>query len=519
MKFITFSLLISFTLWASNMSLGPYNKEKFLTTEQKETRARTLKEAQEADNKVKVEAFHQRQKELKTQKYEAQQQRLEEEKIRQVQHEQKQQVIRDEKARKQIEANLRIKDEEERYKQRIQDDYLEKQEYLQEEKKLLALQNSEDNNLSLTPEQADITINNPDDIETELANINRLRYILLYSNKTPEFIKDYIRLLDELNKNYNIDLAFAYRGIAQAELDSSTFGGGGKYDITMRYRPTQETSIALKIDGRHQVGQYSSQEFTNEFGALTSTSASYRKEAPYLSQLWIQHTQGHFIMRAGKINPSSFIDSHLFKSNSRFFFNGTFSTSAYNSYPANGIGFTGKYERQNFYFTAEVTDANGIRDEIRDDIFTDKEFYSAIEFGITPKNGSKFHITAWHRDSSENREYEAKGFIGSAVQALDTDTHLIIRGAFSDHATAKRYASLGLGKFSLFQEHDISGIAIGTLVPSNDEDRTQTAIESFYRIDPFPGVQLSTDLQVIYHPSLGNQTWAILPGARLRILF
>ena len=519
MKFITFLLLISFTLWASNMSLGPYNKEEFLTTKQKQTRARALKEAQEAENRSKVEAFHKRQKELKQQERKAYEQRLEKENTQKEAYQQEQQRFRDEKARKKIEENLRVKEEEERYKQRIQEDYLEKQKHIQEEKQLLTLQKSENENSSLTPEQADITINNPDDIDTELANINRLRYILLYSNKTPEFIKDYIRLLDDLNKNYHIDLAFAYRGIAQAELDSGTLGAGGKYDITLRYRPSEQTSIALRLDGNHQVGQYSSTEFINQFGALTSTSASYRKEEPYISQFWLQHEKGNFLFRAGKIDPSSFMDSHLFKSNSRFFFNGTFSTSSYNAYPSNGIGFAGKYKRKNYYITAELTDANGVYDEVSHTFFTKGEYYSALEFGITPKDGSKYHVTAWRRDASEKKELEANGLIASFVEALDTDTHLIIRGAFSDHATAKRYASLGLGKFSLFQEHDISGVAIGTLVPSNEEDRTQTSIESFYRIDPLPGVQLSADLQFIYHPSKGNQTWAILPGARLRVLF
>lgn len=520
MKLITFLLLFTFTLFAGNMTLGPYNKEDFITIEEQAQRAASIQRAQNIKETQKLKAFYKRQNELRAQRHAARKERLKIAKEKQEKIEKEQQLLRDEKARKQIQENLRVQEEEERYKQRVQNDYEEKQRQLLREKtKRLALQDSVDSNLSLTPEQADISINNPDDIDTELANINRLRYLLLYSPRTPEFIKDYIRLLDELNENYNIDLAFAYRGIAQAELDSGTLGGGGKYDITMRYRPTEETSIALRFDGRHQVGQYSSTEFKNEFGSLTSTSASYREEDFYLSQLWVQHEIGDFLFRTGKIDPSSFIDSHLFKSNSRFFFNGTFSTSSYNSYPANGLGLAGKYKQQNYYFAAEITDANGVREEMVDDIFTEKEFYSAVEFGITPKDGSKYHITAWHRDSSKKKEEESKGLIGSFVEALDTNTHLIIRGAFSDHSKAKRYASLGLGKFSLLQEHDISGIAIGLLVPSDEQDRSQTSIESFYRIDPMPGVQLSADLQVIYHPSEGEQTWAILPGVRLRVLF
>ncbi len=510
------------------MSLGPYNNDDFITTQERQKQEQITLEKKEAENHAQVKAFKKRQKILKQEQKEAKKQRVKqkqeqklklekENKERLFQEEQRQ--LHQEKVKRQIDENFRIQAEEEREKEIFEQKYLAEQQKLQEVIDKKNTLKSSDSNLILTPEQADITINNPDDIETELANVQRLRYLLLYSSQTPQFIKDYILLLDKLNKKYNLDFAFAYRGIAQAELDSSSFGGGGKYDITMRYRPTEQTHFALRLDGRHQVGQYSSTEFKDKFGSLTSTSASYRKEDIHLAQLWLQHTQGDFVLRAGKIDPSSFIDSHLFKSNSRFFLNGTFSTSPYNSYPANGIGFAGKYEKQEYYLTAEITDANGVRDEINSDFFTEKKFYCAVEFGITPKNGSKYHITAWNRDSSEKKEDEAKGFIASAVQVLDSDTHLIIRGATSDNAKAKRYASLGLGKFSLFQEHDISGLAIGTLVPSDENGRTQTSIESFYRIDPIPGVQLSADLQFIYHPSKGEQTWAILPGVRLRVLF
>ncbi len=520
MKLITFLLLLSFGLWASNMSLGPYNKEDFISIEEQQKRAKEIEALQSAKQKAQLKAFYKRQDELKQQRREAKKERLRLAREKQKKIQEKIQAQKDEATRRQIEANLRIKEKEEQYKQQLHMDFQEKQEKLLENKKRsIAVKESEDSSLSLTPEQADISVNNPDDIDTEIENINRLRYILLYSKRTPEFIKEYIRLLDDLNKNYNIDVAFAYRAIAQAELDSSTFGGGGKYDLSMRYRPSEETHFALKLEGQHQVRQYNSVEFKDEFGALTSTSASYKKERLYLSQLWVQHSLGDFVLRAGKIDPSSFIDSHLFKSNSRFFFNGTFSSSSYNSYPSNGIGFAGKYEKQAYYITAEITDANGVKDEINDDFFTEKEFYSALEFGITPKNGSKYHLTLWNRDSSKTKAVTSKGLITSVVQALDTNTHLILRAAFSDHATATRYASVGLGKFSLFKEHDISGISLGTLVPEDKQDRVQTAIESFYRIDPLPGVQLSADLQIIYHPSQGTQTWALLPGLRLRVLF
>jgi len=525
MKIFVLVVFLFLSLFASNMSLGPYNKKNYTTA--KELKENRLKEIQKRKKELEIQLkrFHKRQAELKQKRLE---EKLKRREARRIQEELKEKKrlekirIQEEKARLEKEEKLRLKREYEALREQKEKELLNKKNIKPPKEQIDDNNNTQSNdyNLSLTPEQADISINNPDDIETELSNINRLRYLLLHSPGTPEYIKDYIRLLNELEEKYNIDLAFSYRSIIQAENESSNVSGGGKYDFTLRYRATESTQFALKLEASHKAGKYTSNEIRQSAGSLTSTSASYKSEDPYLSQLWMQQKIQNFHIRAGKIDSSSFIDSHLFKSNSRFFFNGTFSTSPYNSYPQDGIGIAMQYIKPRYYISTEITDANAIKDEIDDTFFSKKEYYTAIEFGITPEDGSKYHITAWHIDDSNiTQKPEAKGMIASFVQTLDADTHLIIRAAYSDNAIAKRYASIGLGRMSLFKEHDISGIAIGTLVPSDETKRTQTSIESFYRVDPLPGIQLSADLQFIYHPSDNTENWVILPGVRLRILF
>lgn len=514
MKFPGLILLLSLTLFAKNMSLGPYNDPEFKTqiqlTQEKEAREK----AADLKNKKALEVFEKRQLELKEIEQKAEDARQLKAKNKKLQKEAEKQELKNAQARKKIQDNLLQAKKQEKEKKAFQ----KQEEKLFAKQYAIELENEAKSDLELVPQQADMSINNPDDIETELNNINRLRYLLLYSKNTPESIKEYILFLNSLQEDYNLDIAFSYRGIAQAELDQGIASAGGKYDLTARYRPQEGTDIAIRVEGRNQVGNYSSTEFKNEIGSLSNTSASYRNEDLYLAQLWIQQDINDFVIRAGKIDPTSFIDSHQFKSSARFFFNATFSSSPYNSFPPLGLGVAAKYVKDKYYINSEITDSNAVSGGKNNDVFQKHEFYSAAEVGITPADGSKYHITAWHRDSSDTRP-ESKGAVLSMAQALDPDTHLILRGALSDHATAKRYASIGLGKLSLFKEHDISGLAIGTLVPSKESERTQTTIESFYRIDPLPGVQLSADLQFIYHPSRGEQDWAILPGFRLRVLF
>jgi len=515
MKISLIILFLPLSIFADNMTLGPYNSPEFKTQIQLTKEKDILEKKAALKNKKALEVYETRRLELKKIEKKAEEGRQLKAKHLQLKKEEQAQEHRNIQARKKIEINLAQAKKQEKEKKRIHEKEMALLLAKQEVKEVKV---QEQASLDLIPEQADMSINNPDDIETELNNIDRLRFLLLHSTRTPESVKEYIRFINSLQEDYNVDIGFAYRGIAQAEFGKEIASTGGKYDLTARYRPQEGTDIAMRIEGRHQTGKYSSTEFKRKVGSLSSTSASYRDEDIYLAQFWIQQDVNNFIFRAGKIDPSSFIDSHQFKSSSRFFFNATFSSSPYNSFPALGLGIATKYAQPRYYISAEATDANAVAGGINKDVFTKNEIYSALEVGLTPKDGSKYHVTAWHRDLSHSKP-ESKGLILSAVRAINTDTHLIIRAAYSDHATAKQYGSLGIGKLSLFQEHDISGLAIGTLVPSDENERTQTTLESFYRIDPLPGVQISADLQFIYHPSRGTQNWAVLPGFRLRILF
>lgn len=518
MKTLLIFLFLSLSIFAENMSLGPFNKPGFVTQEEL---LRTKQEAERLKRKraeEELELFNKHQAAImaenneKKRKEQAQRLRQQQEAKRRKQA----QLLKQKKIKDQIAANLLQARQEKERKRRFNEALESAQE--SEPQQIQELQ--EGPIVELTPMQENLHLSNPDDIKSELANTSRLRYILLHSPDTPEAVKEYIRFLNTLSREYDLDFAFSYTGVMQSELASSTQGGGGKYDMLMSYTPTESTQFALKTEGLHQIGSYSSTSFKNEIGALSSTSAPYGTTSLFLSELWLQQTFSSLIVRAGKIDPSSFFDSYLYKSNSRFFFSSTFSNDPYNAYPATGLGLATRYVQDNYYISAEATDANAVIDELDNAFLSEKEYYTALEFGVTPKDGSKYHLTTWHKDkASIAKTKEAKGIIASIVQAMDKDVHLIIRGAVSDNASAKRYASLGLGKTSLFIEHDISGLAIGTLVPSKDADKTQTTLETFYRIDPIPGVQISADLQFIYHPSRADQVWAVLPGMRLRLLF
>ncbi len=76
MKLITFLLLLSFGLWASNMSLSPYNTEIFISIKEKQKRDKAIKALKSDEQKAQLKAFYKRQDELKQQRREAKKERF-----------------------------------------------------------------------------------------------------------------------------------------------------------------------------------------------------------------------------------------------------------------------------------------------------------------------------------------------------------------------------------------------------------------------------------------------------------
>lgn len=357
-----------------------------------------------------------------------------------------------------------------------------------------------------------------DDADAQLEEIVSDRDRLLSNENIPEWIKDGIRGLNVLKYEYNLDIGISYRGVVQYESVSDSFGSGGNIDIFGIYKSTPNSSFGFNLRSRNNYGGYSSKEYGEKIGSLYSVSPSHDNISPYITEFWYQYIIEDLRVRFGFLNRNSFIDNSFYKNQNKYFLSNTFSLSPYNSLPDNGPGLVVKYKKPNYYTLAYLADADVKKGESLGSIVDrDLKLYSALEFGLTPENGL-YYITLWDKDSKDNTKEKNQGAIFSFNHVLENEYKVFAKYALSTDATEKQHISLGIGRTDLYKTNDLFSVAIGLAKP-NKEYRTQSSAEMFYRYEIFHGVQFTTSMQLIYHPSKSYETWAVLPGVRVRMVF
>jgi hypothetical protein len=357
-----------------------------------------------------------------------------------------------------------------------------------------------------------------DDASAQLEEIISDRDRLLNNENIPEWIKEGIRGLNVLKYEYNLDIGISYRGVAQYESVSDTFGSGGNLDIFGIYKSTPNSSFGFNLRSRNNYGGYSSKEYSDKIGSIYPVSPSHENLSPYVTEFWYQYIFDDLRVRFGFLNRNSFIDNSFYKNQNRYFLSHTFSHSPYNSLPENGPGVVLKYKKPSYYTLAYFADADVKKGESLGNII-DRDFklYSALEFGLTPEDGL-YYITLWDKDSKDNKKEKNQGAIFSFNHILENEYKVFAKYAVSTDALEEEHISVGIGRKDLYKTNDLLSVAVGYAKP-NEDYRAQSTTEIFYRYEIYYGVQFTTSMQFIYHPSKSDETWAVLPGVRVRVAF
>ncbi|MDQ1268277.1 MAG: porin [Campylobacterota bacterium] len=357
-----------------------------------------------------------------------------------------------------------------------------------------------------------------DDVDSHMEEIITDREGVLRDERIPEWFKNSIRGLNYIKEEYGIDMGIAYRGIAQYEGVSENFAGGGNLDLFGRYKPNATSTIGFNLRSRHAYGPYSSSEYAENVGSLYAVSPSYEKLPLFVTELWYQYKLDSITARFGFVNRNSFIDNSFYKNQNRYFLSSTFSLAPYNSLPDNGLGLVLRYKQPSYYALAYVADSDVKKGESLGNILErDIKLYSALEFGLTPEN-AKYYVTLWNRDSQDATEDKNRGAIFSLNKAFENNYKAFAKYALSESSIEKEHFEFGFGRRDLYREDDLISMAFSISRPSEDL-RTQSTAELFYRYDVYYGVQLTTSMQIINHPSKSEENWALLPGVRVRMIF
>lgn len=335
---------------------------------------------------------------------------------------------------------------------------------------------------------------------------------------------------------YNFEFALAYTSLYQ----SGTIGipptdvFGDDYELWAYLSLTRPNSnhpslIAIKAEGRNKFTSIPPRLLFLNIGSLWGTTTVHSQQPFNLIQLWWEY---HLIkditgIRAGKMDITDFIDIYNYISPDYGFISEGLSSNLTIPFPDNGLTFQiATKARKDTYFQAVIADANGDRRTLAvDSFFEEEEYFSAIEFGYVPKfcfGQGKYHLTVWHKDHQKKENIpSARGFTLSLEQTVGEHFHPFIRYGYGEGKVAPttQMVAAGFGiKKPFNRKDDLFGFGFVWGKPHDNKLRDQYMVESFYRLQLFPHVQISPDIQLYIHPSYSpKETRVGVISIRLRI--
>jgi hypothetical protein len=338
----------------------------------------------------------------------------------------------------------------------------------------------------------------------------------------PGFEKRVTRELDNLNEKYKLDIGFASTSVIQRSTISrgqyEAAGGDFRFFGTWKLVDRGKNNwgmLGFSADERFKYTSLTPAEFGPTIGVFGRTIAGFDQQPFLLTQLWWEHHLGDdelFIIRFGKVDTSDYIDSYRYQSPSVAFLTPPLEDMPTIPYPSKGPGAAMVFRpEEDFYFTFAISERNSVKSQVRfDNFFEDPEYFTAFEMGYQPEikdyGEGDYHLTFWYADHI--RRYNIPSGHGFALSAQQIFTKSFIPFARYScgfgHATFfKQSCAIGFGNETPFgRKEDVFAIGFGWKDPFDDDLDPQYVIETFYRLQLTPSMQITPDLEIFFNRPL-----------------
>ena len=378
----------------------------------------------------------------------------------------------------------------------------------------------------------------PSSTGAQLEENDEVREPLLRFPGIDKALKPWFDFKANLNKKHGFSFAFDYNALYQGvseSLGEDTAAGGifrayGSW--TLLGRDTgHRGSLTWKVENRHRLGTDIAPQnlgFAAGYNGITGTMFS-DYEWGVTNLFWRQEfSQGRFVVLAGKVDPTDYLDVYGLINPLTAFQNLSFLTNPTIAAPNQGLGLAGGgMITDNLYAVAGFSDANG--DATRsgfDTFFDDNEYFKHIEFGWTSSKDriyfDNIHITAWHQDTREKANVEdSRGLAFSATKFINDTWMPFLRAGWSEGNAPllEGTVSAGVGYY-MSPRKDLIGFGLNWGRPSTQGLRDQYTAELFYRLQLAQNLAVTPDVQLLIDPALNpneDQIWVL--GLRARLTF
>ncbi len=345
-------------------------------------------------------------------------------------------------------------------------------------------------------------------------------------------------------KDHGLAFGADYNALYQAASDSlgtDHAAGGvvrlyGTWTLVGRDR-VDAGSLVFKVENRHRLGtDIAPQDLASEIGYAGLTATPFSDAGSLLTNLYWHQSfeQNRLAFVVGIVDVTDYIDVYAFINPWTDFINLAFSTNPTMPAPNQGLGAAMRWSFiDHYYVLAGLTDANGDPGDPQDSIdsfFRDHEYFKHVELGWIGSWQNRFtdniHLTGWQVDEREAAQVdEGWGLAFSFSRKLDDHWLPFLRVGYSDGGGAllDRSVSAGVGYFRQ-DRSNVLGIGLNWGRPSEEIfgaglDDQYTA-EVFYRMQLFPHVNITPELQLLVNPAVNpEQDHIWIAGIRTRLSF
>jgi porin len=407
----------------------------------------------------------------------------------------------------------------------------------------------------------------PNDVSQLLSTLERENESLIPQTILTPFFKKFEHDVEEGAKrtgnNFGIEYIplYQYANLGMPHENAS----GGEFEIFGHYRPLGYENISstfgYKIEQKHAYGQVFPGEFSEQLNLIVKTISGYEKLNPAVTELWYQQiiVDDLVIVRLGKVDVTSIMNSYAFDSRKFYFLSNAFTSHPATDEPKKSLGLiTGLKLSPHVYLAATVVDANGQENTSGFNTFGKGQYFSAIEFGyreiINNPSSDNYHVFIWQTAARPQLELPSehgysivlqKDFSYRFIPFVKLDINegktqeikrLIIAGFGFHHPFGGRFGLFGFGigyaklsHLAFEEKKEEETKAFGMHMHEYNLHREfeyghdkpnghQVIFEMFYRVQFAPYTQITPDIQVIRTLPYEKYParWATVASIRLR---
>jgi porin len=336
--------------------------------------------------------------------------------------------------------------------------------------------------------------------------------------------------------DYSVLGQHASRSLGEYSAVGSVFRFFGTW--TLLGRDTPDTgSLTYKLENRHRLASIAPQALASQIGYAGLTASTFSNAGWLLTNLfWRQSFDSNrWAMVAGIVDTTDYVNVYGLVSPWTDFSNQAFSNFSAIPAPDQGLGAALRVMiTDNVYVLGGVADANGDPADPGDSFqsfFDEREYYKHIEVGWVSSFAERFtdniHLTLWKMDARTAAGIpDGQGGAFSFSKRIGERWLPFLRIGYSDGGggvTLERSVSAGVGYFRQ-SKSDVLGVGLNWGQPSEKTFgpglRDQITAEIFYRIQLFPHMTITPDLQYLRDPALNpNVTDLWVVGLRARLSF